>query len=351
MPGVALQFHATNAEIVSMAADWAREFSLPAGLGMIFDDQATTVENDDFASALQIVPTPDFVILGKRPLLLPPGADLYRLKDLNNDILVLQPGRQRENGLDESVMNGIGDTPEVAKLWRRLIDRARRSMRSGAVITSPDTGELARLPSHRFTDGALQLQKSGVTMRNIAGTQTWRLAPDPTPYPLQDTDIIALATISTAVGNWMQNQQLPPPLYEQLKEQLARYKVANRGDTVGEVAATIHDLTRRLHDAFCRSDQPASPFPRTTTYTLHLPTKKQADSAAAAMRDRSSGETLVRANVSSRLPWRLAITLPGVDPDPAHQQNETYLTSLAQKHDGTYAGWQPTGDQTLTMGV
>jgi hypothetical protein len=69
------------------------------------------------------------------------------------------------------------------------------------------------------------------------------------------------------------------------------------------------------------------------------------------MRDRSIDATIVRANVSSRLPWRLAITLPGVAPDPAHQQNETTLINLAHKHHGAYAGWQSTADRTPTTGM
>jgi hypothetical protein len=188
-------------------------------------------------------------------------------------------------------------------------------------------------------------------MRNMAGTQLWRLTPDPTPHSLQDQDMIALATISTAVGEWIQGEQLPPPLYKELKEHLARYKIVNRSDTVGEVFTTIYDLTRRLHDAFSRNGETFSPSPRATTYVLHLPTGQQANAAAATVTDNAIDITVARENVSRPLPWRLVVTLPGVAPDPVHAQNEEDLTSLAQKHGGAYAGCQRPSDQTQAMQV
>jgi hypothetical protein len=347
MSAVTLQFHATDPEIVAMAAEWIQEFSLHAGLGMLFAHQAIAVKNGDFSKALQIVPSPDFIILGLHPLRLPNGADLYRLKGMNDDILVLQPGKQRDSGLELSRMIGISGSPEATRLWRRLADRARRSMRSGAVITNPAINQLGRLPSHRFTDGALQLQQSGVKMRNSGGGQLYRLTPDPAPNPLQDQDMIALATISSVVEKWMEAELLPTEFIEELKEYLARYKVVQRDDTVGDMAVTIFDVTRRLHDAFARHDEPFTPSPRETTYFLHLPTEEQANAAAAALAGRTISVTVIRDFPSSNesastrhLVWRLSVTLPGLAPDPAHRQNETDLSSLAHVHDGAYAGWE-----------
>lgn len=263
MTGVSLQFHATNSEIVAMAAGWTREFSLHAALGMLFGDHAVAVEDGDFNEALQAVPVPDFVILGTGPLRLPKGADLYQLTGMNSNILVLQPGAQRENGLSESVMAGVGDDPQATGLWRRLVNRARRSMHAGAVITDPSRGRLTRYPSHRFTDGALRLQESGVSMRGPAGHQLYRLTADPTPLPLHDDDMVTLATISHAVDQWIQGALLPPELVENLTEEMARRKLVKRANTAGEVAATIFDVSRRLHNAFGRDDKPVRRTART----------------------------------------------------------------------------------------
>lgn len=347
MTGASLQFHATNSEIVAMATAWAREFSLHAGLGTLFGDQTVAAENGNFGEALEVVPAPDFVILGLHPLRLPKGASLYRLKGMNSDIFVLQPGAELENDLAESVMVGIGDDPHAIKLWRRLVDRARRSMRSGAVITDPCRAHLARCPSHRFTDGALRLQESGVSMRGLAGSQLYRLTADPMPHPLQDHDMVALATISHALTQWIQAGLLPPELAEDLKEELARRKLVKRSDTVGDVAATIFDITCRLHNAFARDDRSFTPSPRATTYFLHFPTKEQAAAAASAATGRTIGASIEPdfppssdSGPPRHSPWRLRVTLPGVAPDPAHRQNEEDLIGLVREYDGAYAGWQ-----------
>ena len=71
--------------------------------------------------------------------------------------------------------------PADLELWKRLIARARRSMRTGAIITNPMTGASTVKRSHRYTDEALQLQSTGVTMLAGAGWNTYRLSPDLDP--------------------------------------------------------------------------------------------------------------------------------------------------------------------------
>lgn len=308
MTTVSLQFHATTAEVESMAADFSRR----AGLDMFAGD--------------------GFFVLGPQPLVRSRGADLYRLRTANDHLLVMQPGALRETGLSASAMDGSSTDPQISRLWRRLIDRARRSMHSGAVITDPATGRLGRVAGHRFTDGALHLQNAGIKMRGIAGTQLWRLTPDTTPAPLPDQDMIALSAITSRISGWIQGGLLPPALVEDLTEH------AQLGAGAGEVAAAIHDLTRRLHDAFARNDEPFRPSPRESTYLLHLPTRQQADAAASEI----SAPTIVHGPTTTRrLPWDLCITLPGPAPEPAH---EALLVSLAHRYGGAYAGQQRAED-------
>jgi hypothetical protein len=176
---VALQFHAVGPEAVAMVADWATEFDLAAVLGRLFDDQHVPVRDGDFAAALAVIPRPDFVLLSRRPLRLGPGLDLHRLAQANAGSLILQLGRHVDEGLRESFLGAATDNPADLKLWRQLIARARRSMRSGAVITNPVTQASMIDRSHRYTDEALRLQSTGVTMLAVGGWNTYRLTPDP----------------------------------------------------------------------------------------------------------------------------------------------------------------------------
>ncbi|MEU4242366.1 ribonuclease E inhibitor RraB [Actinoplanes sp. NPDC026619] len=347
MTGVALQFHATNSEVVAMATEWVREFSLHAGLGTYFAEQAVAVQNGDFGKALAIVPAPDFLILGTQPLLLPKGADLYRLKGMNHDYFVVQLGQRSDTDLRETFMAGVGSDPQTIKLWRRLVGRARRSMHSGAVVINPVMGRLGRLPSHRFTDGALRLQESGVSMRPFAGGNLYRLTTGPVPHPLPDQDMIALAVIGHAVDQWIQAELIPAELIEELKEHLARANVVQRGDTFGDMTTSIFDITRRLHDAFAGYTGPFTSSRPEAKHCLHFFSEEQAIAAEAALADRAiTGNVEQQFRQSDeydsprRRVWCLYVTLPGTAPDPAHKENEKELINLAHQHDGAYAGWQ-----------
>ena len=87
-------------------------------------------------------------------------------------------GRLGDGGVRESFLGAVTDIPADFELWRRLIARARRSMRKGAVVTNPATQASMVVRSHRYTDEALRLQSTGVTMLAFAGWNTYRLLPE-----------------------------------------------------------------------------------------------------------------------------------------------------------------------------
>jgi hypothetical protein len=71
---------------------------------------------------------------------------------------------------------------------------------------------------------------------------------------LDDSDMVALATIGHTVNQWIRAGVLPPELVDDLREYPSRYKVVKRGDSDAALAAAIFDVTRRLHRAFARDD-------------------------------------------------------------------------------------------------
>ncbi|MDG4823257.1 hypothetical protein O7635_15480 [Asanoa sp. WMMD1127] len=172
---VGLQFHAAGPEAVAMVAGWAAELGLEAVLGRLFDDRLVPARHGDFEPALAALPNPDFVLLNRRPLQTGPGMNLSRLALANPGSLILLLGRLADEGLRESSLGAVADDPADFALWRRLISRARRSMRRGAVVTNPVTQASMVLPSHRYTDEALRLQSAGVIMLAVGGWNTYRL--------------------------------------------------------------------------------------------------------------------------------------------------------------------------------
>jgi hypothetical protein len=178
---VGLQFHACGPEVIAMVARWVKEYDLAAALGRWLPQEQLAVRDGDFTAALAIMPGPDFVMLSRRPLHLSDDLRFRELAEANVGALILQLGGHTAEGIRESTMGAVTyDSTDLA-VWRRLIARARRSMRSGAIITNPVTGASAVLRSHRYTDEALHLQSSGVTMLAVAGWNTYRLTPEINP--------------------------------------------------------------------------------------------------------------------------------------------------------------------------
>ncbi|MDI6102070.1 hypothetical protein QLQ12_25965 [Actinoplanes sp. NEAU-A12] len=178
---VGLQFHACGPEAINMVASWAKEHDLAAALGRLFPDEQVAVRDGDFTAALAIIPLPDFVMLSRRPLHLGNDLRFRELAEANTGALILNLGRHTAEGIRESALGAITYDSADLELWRRLIARARRSMRSGAIITNQVTGASAETRSHRYTDEALQLQSTGVTMLATAGWNTYQLSPDLNP--------------------------------------------------------------------------------------------------------------------------------------------------------------------------
>jgi hypothetical protein len=164
-----------------MVASWVKEHDLAAALGRLFPDEQVAVRDGDFTAALAIMPFPDFVMLSRRPLHFGNDLRFRELAEANTGALILNLGRHTAEGIRESALGAIIYDSADLELWRRLIARARRSMRSGAIITNPVTGASAEKRNHRYTDQALQLQSTGVTMLATAGWNTYQLSPDLNP--------------------------------------------------------------------------------------------------------------------------------------------------------------------------
>lgn len=344
-----IQFHAAGPEMIGLAAGWAREFSLYAAIGRLFEGTAVTAEKGDPAPALEFIPNPDYLLLKVHPIQVPAGASLYDLVRINEGCLVLQLGRHRPEGVPESSLHAASADAATMKLWRRLIARARRHMNRGAVMVSPNRNSCERAPGHLYTDEALNLQRTGVTMLAIAGSVTFRLTPDSQTRPLPDPDLTALSAVTSIVEMAVTNELLPAELVAEFVTRLRRRELLTDDATAGDLVTLLLTLQQRLVYAFGGEQEYPDARSPATVYSLHLPDRRQADAVQSALAGRNITDVIVKVRKPDRhgdpspdtaLPWEILLTCPVMAPDPAHKQHEAECIELAHAHGGAYAGWR-----------
>jgi hypothetical protein len=162
---LSLQFHAVREESVRMAVEWARELGMelvaerdgPPFCAQIVQGvrEGAVVELDEDVYRISLNPGP--VDLG--------AATAYEHAQRNPNGLYIHFGRQTDDALGETFLSAAADDPVLAGSWKRLRERARRSMHKGAWVESLPSGELARVPHHYYTDEARRLAREGVAPR------------------------------------------------------------------------------------------------------------------------------------------------------------------------------------------
>ncbi|GAA1637045.1 hypothetical protein GCM10009744_27760 [Kribbella alba] len=85
----------------------------------------------------------------------------------NPDLLTILIGEEREGMLFESMLGSTSDDAQMGKVWRRIRDRARKSMYKGAWVKSRLSGGGNFDASHAYTPGPLALQGQGAEMVGI----------------------------------------------------------------------------------------------------------------------------------------------------------------------------------------
>jgi hypothetical protein len=102
-----LQFHACGPEAITMVASWTKEYDLAAALGRMFPDEQVAVRDGDFTAALATMPSPDFVMLSRRPLHLSNNLRRRELAEANAGALILDLGRHTTEGVRESALGAM----------------------------------------------------------------------------------------------------------------------------------------------------------------------------------------------------------------------------------------------------
>ena len=166
-----LQFLAEPAEIAEWVQSWKEEKGL--AMAVLRDrftgryEQAAIVTAQDLAGGNAVV------VLSTSPLRVDVPA--RRFIENNGDMFVVDVGDRTPEALQESVIRTTASTPEVEKVWRWAINRAKKSMHKGATVVNPGMGTEAAVGRLYYTDAAVAAARQGVRMQVWAGGNEYRL--------------------------------------------------------------------------------------------------------------------------------------------------------------------------------
>ncbi len=158
------------------------------------------------------------------------------------------------------------------------------------------------------------------------------------PNPLPERDATALLGLVVAVEAELLAGQASPRFAARLTERLASTGLLPEHASVGELCAALGDLNQRLRYVLGEHDSPPEPAPRTTVYTLVVPTSVEA-SACESELSAWGGSDIEIASIEAGL-WRVNATFAHLPPNPSHNAHVAQLEELASDHGGRYDGWQ-----------
>ena len=159
-----LQFHALPEEVISRLNTIVSDTYVVAGIRLgppfMIDDLSWPVPLGTSADRL-VIGTLDFDKT---------ATPLQTFAERNHDCLYVELPFLGTNGLIEgSIGYVVGNGSGVAKNWAAIVNKFKKTLFMGGVAINPISGGRAVMKSHRFSEGALKLQRTGTVMRPSAG--------------------------------------------------------------------------------------------------------------------------------------------------------------------------------------
>ncbi|WP_432176778.1 hypothetical protein [Streptomyces sp. Tue6028] len=162
---ITLQFHGGRREIYAMAWEWAKE----SGMLMTEERFYPTYQVELVGGAHGSGATPECGDDVRRISLNPSPVDLNATSSLeyskrNPNSLFITLGGQSDAILRESVLSAMTDETTLVATWKRLRERARKSMAKGAWAENTMSGARTRAANHYYTAEAKHLADAGVSL-------------------------------------------------------------------------------------------------------------------------------------------------------------------------------------------
>jgi hypothetical protein len=169
---VTLSFHGARDDIYSMVCPWVAEFQLTL-IGEEFFPryQVTRLEVGEVSRSCDSMGRLNRISLHLGDVDLSADSGLAFV-DRNPDGMLITLGSEDVSGLRETLLGAMTDNVPAMRIWKKLRDRARRSMGKGSWIVNKAAGTRVRDDAHLYTSGAKDLQDQGVP---ILGPSDWIL--------------------------------------------------------------------------------------------------------------------------------------------------------------------------------
>lgn len=168
MADISIDFHATEHEIANWLLEWLTMEKVTLVL-MVFEP--FSVKEIEFKQVTDIACSHDV----KRLLLFASEPNLnvknkVEFDRSNHDELVLDIGHLSEQGLGESWLACRTENPDALKKWRHIAKHLRANTRAGVTGISRQNGVAAFYRSHRYSQGAKDLEEAGTPILPCQGS-------------------------------------------------------------------------------------------------------------------------------------------------------------------------------------
>ncbi|MBI2424689.1 MAG: hypothetical protein HYV27_17800 [Candidatus Hydrogenedentes bacterium] len=168
MSSFSIQFHASSSELLRFATEVAQEFKLYTVASRFPPHEVIALEPLEIATVCgEDQPFGRIMFTMEKPVL--PASDSYDFVMKNQSCLILVVGKIRKGGLEESWFTTKTDDLVAFKLWSKLARRLKKMTVCGITVVNRETGIRGFSKSHRYTQGAKDLEQGGVEMWPLQG--------------------------------------------------------------------------------------------------------------------------------------------------------------------------------------
>jgi hypothetical protein len=169
VPSVSVQFHALPSELLSLLDSFADEVEGLHFAALRFPPfRVSPIDRSGLADAFRDPSVGRLRLSLSEPA--PATAPMIERPESNPNHLLIDIGRQTDEGLAESWLTATTDNPTALAVWRKLARRLKAMTKAGAIAVNPKTGEQSTLRNHRYSAGAEEAQRAGVAMLPAGGT-------------------------------------------------------------------------------------------------------------------------------------------------------------------------------------
>ncbi len=167
MADISIEFHATEQELAEWLVQWCSVGDITL-VAMTFEPfSVKEVKLSEILAVLRDHDVRRLCLFASEPTL-----DVHskvEFERANDDELVLDVGRVSEEGLGESWLACRSDNTDALAKWRHIAKDLKAKTRAGVTAINRQNGVSAFYKSHRFSQGAKELEDAGTPMLPIQG--------------------------------------------------------------------------------------------------------------------------------------------------------------------------------------